>query len=94
MYEEFVTCGHQGKIPDDGSYPELIPAERETDHYKYKPVERCPAAEAAAERKKDIFDEPEQNSAVTWRAGDWTYQASFREETIFSRAAARSAFSL
>ena len=61
------------------------------DQKKERPDE---LAEAAAERKKDIFDEPEQNSAVTWRAGDWTYQASFREETIFSRAAARSAFSL
>ena len=69
MYEKLVTYGHQGKVPDDGSYPELIPAEHETDHNQYKPVERCPAAEAAAERKKDIFDEPEQNSVVTWRAG-------------------------
>lgn len=69
MYEEFVTCGHQGKVPDDGSYPQLIPAEQETDHSKYKPVKRCPVAEATAERKKDIFDEPEQNSALLGNRG-------------------------
>lgn len=51
--------------------PQLIPAEQETDHSKYKPVKRCPVAEAAAERKKDIFDEPEQNSALLGNRGGW-----------------------